>query len=285
MAYPLHSVKTGSNTTFVSLYVPQTREIQAFTFLEIFLQPDHAQHMHSSVNSCFIGSPQRQHSSGLSCIPWSPLKSVLGTTTTWICCAGARALLWDIPNLTLILHLHRTIPMSLLSSLALHWVKHHGQPRPWGRGESLLCTASPWRFKRVGRQGVRIVALGHSDQGQWQKKSFHQVYRRNMSWSLLLCSTGNIHPLFLQLQRKRGGHPLPYDAELCFTARRETSARPKLHKRVLVEMENQRARNSNNSSHGSSRCAPLLHASVASPPPRYKASQSEQIAPSSVPTY
>lgn len=180
MAYPLHSVKTGSNTTFVSLYVPQTREIQAFTFLEIFLQPDHAQHMHSSVNSCFIGSPQSQHLSGLSCIPWSPLKSVLGTTTTWICCAGARALLWDIPNLTLILHLHRTIPMSLLRSLALHWVKHHGQPRPWGRGESLLCTASPWRFKRVERQGVRIVALGHSDQGQWKKKSFHQVCRRNM---------------------------------------------------------------------------------------------------------
>lgn len=160
MAYSLHSVKTGSNTTFVSLYVPQTREIQAFTFLEIFLQPDHAQHMHSSVNLCFIGSPQSQHLSRLSCIPWSPLKSVLGTTTMWICCAGARVLLWDIPNLTLILHLHRTIPMSLLSSLALHWVKHHGQPRPWGQGESLLCNNIPLEIQTCGKARGMYSSFG-----------------------------------------------------------------------------------------------------------------------------
>lgn len=47
----------------------------------------------------------------------------------------------------------------------------------------------------------------------------------------------------------------------------ESSARPELRRRVLIEMENERARNSNNSSHSSSQCAPLLHASVASPLP------------------
>lgn len=87
-----------------------TREIQAFSFLEAFLQPDHAQHTHSSVKLCFTGCPQCQHLSDLPCIPWSPLKSVLGITTMWISCAGACALLWDIPNPTLTLRLHKDHP-------------------------------------------------------------------------------------------------------------------------------------------------------------------------------
>lgn len=45
--------------------------------------------------------PQSQNMSDLSCIPWSPLKSVPGTTDMWIPCACACALLWDFPKPTL----------------------------------------------------------------------------------------------------------------------------------------------------------------------------------------
>lgn len=242
------------------MFLKLTREIQAFTFLEAFLHPVHAQHMHSSVNLCFTGRPQCQHLSDLSCIPWSPLKSVLGTTTMWISCAGARALFWDIPNPILTLHLHEDHPHELLSSLALHWVKHHGQPRPWGQGRNLLCTTSTWRFKRVERQGVCIVALGHSDQWHWQK-SFHQVCRRN----ILVSCCFVLQAAFIPSSFSFRGRAMVILSLMMLSC--ETSARPELRRRILIEMENQRARNSNNSSHSSPRCAPLLHASVASPPP------------------
>lgn len=181
----------------------------------------------------------------LSCIPWSPLKSVPDATDMWIPCACA--LLRDFPKPTQAQQLHKGLHRQQCCPCAPAF----SQP-----GFTLGHTSWAAKTSESGKESPawNDVSLASQTCGKERstKSSFpiSKIHHWNLTQQQCFrstkgtchdlgspSSTGKICPFFLQLQGKDNGHPLPHDPELCFTARRETSACPELYRPVLFEME------------------------------------------------